>query len=152
MPLSTGRLASAEMHGTQTLPEQVSEKSNSVCQTTLSRMASRLGYLKRSFSLLFFSLAVPLRWYERPSDFVASFPVTAPAASSARPLTLSIAPSFLSCPLLFLPTRLSFLCLALLRPQAPEEPGWQLSSHLRCRSGELRFPDHPSGSSVALLL
>src|SRR5215210_256685 len=65
---------------------------------------SRLGYLKRSFSLPFFSLAVPLLWSERPSDFLVSSPVTAPAASFARPFALSIAPSLLSCPLLFLPT------------------------------------------------
>src|SRR5919199_3452091 len=64
-----------------------------------------------SFSLPFFSLAVPFVWSERPSDFLVLSPVTAPAASLARPLTLSIAPSPLSWPLLFLPTCVSLQSL-----------------------------------------
>src|SRR3954453_12788176 len=56
-----------------------------------------------SLTLPFFSLTVPLVWSERPSDFLALSPVTAPAASLALPLALSSAPSLLSWPLLFLP-------------------------------------------------
>src|SRR3954465_7324177 len=59
-----------------------------------------------SLTLPFFSLAVPLVWSERPSDFLALSPVTAPAASLALPLALSSAPSPLSWPLLFLPMQL----------------------------------------------
>src|SRR5918998_1419665 len=61
-------------------------------------------YLKRSLTLPFLSLRVPLVWSERPSDFLVSSPVTAPAASLALPLALSSAPSPLSWLLLFLPT------------------------------------------------
>src|SRR3954447_859000 len=59
-----------------------------------------------SLTLPFFSLAVPFVWSERPSDFLALSPVTAPAASLALPLALSSAPSPLSWPLLFLPMQL----------------------------------------------
>ncbi len=60
---------------------------------------------KRSLSLPFFSLAVPLVWSERPSAFLSLLPLTAPAAYFAQPLALSSVPSFLSWLLLFLSTR-----------------------------------------------
>src|SRR5919112_5739948 len=64
-------------------------------------------YLSRSLALPNLFLAVPFVWSERPSDFLASSPVTAPVASLALPFALSRAPSPLSWPLLFLPTCLS---------------------------------------------
>ena len=67
-------------------------------------------YLSRSLALPTLSLAVPFVWSERPSDFLASSPVTAPVASLALPLALSRAPSPLSWLLLFpLPAWFSLL-------------------------------------------
>ena len=51
---------------------------------------------KTSLILPFFSLAVPLVWSARPSAFLSLLPVREPAASFARPLAVSSAPSFLS--------------------------------------------------------
>src|SRR5919112_6028508 len=83
-------------------------------------------YLSRSLALPNLSLAVPFVWSERPSDFLASSPVTAPVASLALPFALSRAPSPLSWPLLFpLPTCFSLLrwsranyCILLIRGSA----------------------------------
>src|SRR5215217_3815162 len=60
------------------------------------RDGSGAAYLKRSLSLPFFSLKVPLRWSARPSAFRSLLPVKAPVASLMRPFALSIAPSDLS--------------------------------------------------------
>jgi hypothetical protein len=77
-----------------------------------ARSSIRVGYLRRSFSLPFFSFAVPFLWPERPSAFLLSSLLRAPAASLGRPLALSNAPSPLSCLLLFLlPTYASLLSL-----------------------------------------
>src|SRR5215213_7204630 len=69
-------------------------------------------YLSRSFALPFFSFALPLRWSERPSDFLLWSPVTAPAASFIRPLALSAIPSLRSSLLLFPATFPSFRLFA----------------------------------------
>src|SRR5919202_4567688 len=50
----------------------------------------------RSLRLPFFSLALALLWFERPSLFLLLSPLKAPPASLMRPLALSIAASFLS--------------------------------------------------------
>ncbi len=62
-----------------------------------SRPFARLAcwsYLSRSLALPSLSLAVPFVWSERPSDFLASSPVTAPAASLALPFALVLAAAF----------------------------------------------------------
>src|SRR5215217_8010470 len=58
-------------------------------------------YCARSLAAPFLSLAVPLRWSERPSTFFSLSPLREPPASFTRPLALSTAPSALSL-LLFL--------------------------------------------------
>jgi hypothetical protein len=76
----------------------------------LIHLAKDYYYLSRSLALPNLSLAVPFVWSERPSDFLASSPVTAPVASLALPFALSRAPSPLSWRLLFpLPTWFSLL-------------------------------------------
>src|SRR5215216_2465284 len=67
------------------------------------------GYESRSFRSPFFSLALPFLWSERPSLFLLLSPLRAPPASFIRPLALSIAPSFLSRLLRFVPTVRSLL-------------------------------------------
>src|SRR5215218_10786993 len=64
-------------------------------------MALRTVYCARSLAAPFLSLAVPLRWSERPSAFFSLSPLREPPASFTRPLALSTAPSALSL-LLFL--------------------------------------------------
>ena len=62
-----------------------------------SRPFARLAcwsYLSRSLALPSLSLAVPFVWSERPSDLLASSPVTAPAASLALPFALVLAAAF----------------------------------------------------------
>src|SRR5215211_8259147 len=59
-------------------------------------IAARNVYCAKSLAAPFLSLAVPLRWSERPSAFLPLSPVSEPPASFARPLALSRAPSALS--------------------------------------------------------
>src|SRR5215210_3224562 len=59
-------------------------------------IALRDVYCARSLAAPFLSLAVPLRWSERPSAFLSLSPLREPAASFTRPLALSAAPSALS--------------------------------------------------------
>src|SRR5215212_7704318 len=59
-------------------------------------IAARNVYCAKSLAAPFLSLAVPLRWSERPSAFLPLSPVSAPPASFARPFALSTTPSPLS--------------------------------------------------------
>ena len=70
---------------------------------TPARQSWEKGYFLRSFAAPLFFLASPFLWSVRPSDFLLLSPLTAPAASFARPLALSIAPSALSRELLLAP-------------------------------------------------
>src|SRR5829696_6291198 len=88
----------------------------------LSRSSS--PYESRSLRSPFFSLALPFLWSERPSLFLLLSPLRAPPASFMRPLALSIAPSFLSRLLRFVPTVRSLLlsqtASPLMRAQKPK--------------------------------
>ena len=76
--------------------EEAQATDRSVSPYAESAVYRSLGYVRRSLALPFLSLAVPFVWSERPSDFFALSPVTAPVASLALPFALSSAPSPLS--------------------------------------------------------